>query len=121
MIRILTILLLTAVSCKSYEGKRTYTNRRNSECDIKIIPALPQEKDSYELIGRCSASGAIMIKDGSSKAFDRVVKCACQRGGNAVVIDGIEHKGYDTYDAYSGISGYQRTGSVVKGVVIRLK
>jgi hypothetical protein len=61
-----------------------------------------------------------MLTDGSERAFDRVMKCACQHGGNAIVL--VKHKdaGFQSEDA-GGMYTFTNTGKVYEATVIRMK
>ena len=107
-------------SCNSYKGSRKYTNSKNKDCEPQILLVFPQDKNSFEQLGTCKGRGAIMITDGSEKALDRVIKCACKHGGNAIVLTEEKDASFVTRDR-TGWPVKNYTGKVIKAVAIRIK
>ncbi len=106
--------------CHSYKGHRKYFDRARKDCELKILMALPPDKNNFEKIGVCRGRGANMIDDGSEQALKRISKCACRHGGNAVVIS-EKTTGFTGQDYFTGLWSTTNTGKFYTGIVIRLK
>jgi hypothetical protein len=111
-------ILAVATGCKSFEGVRDF-DRSNKDCLIDVLTTVPADRNSFIVIGMCKGRGARMITDGSEKAYDRMVKCACQSGGDAVVIKEIRTGGSRIYDQVTNMSTFHSSGQIYLGTVIK--
>jgi hypothetical protein len=69
---------------------------------VTVLQDFPTDK-RYAIIGKCSGTaynGGKRGKDGSYDAFKRLKKCACENGGNAIVLTDKE----EVIDPYSNTS-----------------
>lgn len=103
---ILTLTLLFT-GCANYRFIKTGLDQTNfspreKDCSVSIITSLPTDR-KYVEIGICkgTAPGGGMISDRTHKAIEQVKKCACENGGNAVLLSSGNEGGYLTDFGYS--------------------
>ncbi len=82
-------------------------------CDIRVLTALPPA-DSYSELGLCTATatGGGAISDKTPDAVVELKRCACEHGGDAIVVGKLGSEGYGS------IFGYSQQGVSATGVVI---
>ena len=75
---------------------------KEKDCPIRVLTSLPEE-GTYTEIGICngSAPGGGMVSDRSHKAIDQLKKCACENGGDAIVIIEQDDRGNSSGFGYS--------------------
>lgn len=102
-----TCALIATSSCASYRFTKTgfddgKFNRRPLDCDITVLTSLPTDREYVE-IGLCdgkSPGGGVLV-DKSPKAIEQLKKCACENGGNALLLRDNKENGGLTSFGYS--------------------
>jgi len=119
---ILLLSVISLTSCASYNFMETGLNDKkfasqNEDCPIKVLTEIP-EGLKYSEIGFCrgKAPGGGIIADYTHKAIEQLKKCACENGGNAILLKGYDDKGYSTL-----FFGYIQATARASAVIIRIE
>lgn len=117
-----TLLITLAVSalqgCSSHRfvptGDSPREASKGSQCGATVLRQMPSPP--YRELGLCYAKvpGGGMISDNTPEAIEELQKCACEAGGDAVVLHTSDDQGYVTQFGSS-----QQTVKVQGVVVLR--
>jgi hypothetical protein len=88
---LVSCLTLLALGCSSTsytrEGLEAPSPPPQSPCQVAVLQHVPRD-DTFTELGQCSVSiyGGGILFDNSSTAIKKLQECACEHGGNAIVL-----------------------------------
>ena len=117
------LLLICTSSCSKFDRLSSNLEShpsREGNCDLVFLTKLPEDSDSYIILGECRGKGMKgIVKNEFESAHKNVERCACKNGGNAILLTSGYTQGSYSYNKYGG--GYTQQNAVVVVKVLYIK